>query len=73
VSDAFLNHVKQLAAFDGHIEVWAAGPSCANTFSHQSGSSIIARAGVAIVSAGWKVRSKRCCGCIESHEDRADD
>ena len=45
MSDAFLNHVKQLAAFDGHIEVWAAGPSCANTFSHQSGSSIIAPGG----------------------------
>src|SRR6267378_176549 len=29
-----LNHVKQLVAFDGHIEVWADGPSFANAFSH---------------------------------------
>jgi hypothetical protein len=40
---------------------------------HQSGSSIITRAGVATVSVGWKVGSERCSGCIESHEDRADD
>jgi hypothetical protein len=40
---------------------------------YQSGSSIITRAGAAIVSASWKVGSKRCSGCIESHEDRADD
>jgi hypothetical protein len=29
-----LNHVKQLVAFDGHIEVWADRPSFANAFSH---------------------------------------
>src|ERR1700693_2313775 len=29
-----LNRVKQLVAFDGHIEVWADGLSFANAFSH---------------------------------------
>src|SRR5258708_29854183 len=29
-----LNRVKQLVAFDGHIEVWADGFSFANAFSH---------------------------------------
>jgi hypothetical protein len=29
-----LNHVKQLVAFDGHIEVWVDGLSLANAFSH---------------------------------------
>src|SRR6266436_4043391 len=29
-----LNHVKQLVAFDGHIEVWADGLSFANAFRH---------------------------------------
>jgi hypothetical protein len=29
-----LNHVKQLVAFDGHIKVWAYGPSFAKVFSH---------------------------------------
>src|SRR6202162_5942676 len=29
-----LNRVKQLVAFDGHIEVWAHGLSFANAFSH---------------------------------------
>jgi hypothetical protein len=40
---------------------------------HQSGSSIITRAGIATVSAGWKIGSERRSGYIESHEDRADD
>src|ERR1700736_3752096 len=29
-----LNHVKQLVAFNGYIEVWADGLSFANAFSH---------------------------------------